>query len=109
DGPDAPGAAACWPAAAARAGSRPACSAARNVTNAALRKIAAPRIISQMDRLFRIAHHPKTYCCTVAVRTITPGQSQLRNGSGLPVGTPDDVAGTVLRPQWIGYRSGVHE
>ena len=84
------------------AGWRVACSAARNVTNAAPDKTTALRAINQIGRLFSIAHHPKAYCCTGAVRTVTPGQSQIRCSSGLPIGTPYDVASAVFGAQWIG-------
>jgi hypothetical protein len=86
------------------AGWRVACSAARNVTNAAPDKTTALRAINQIGRLFSIAHHPKAYCCTGAVRTVTPGQSQIRCSSGLPIGTPYDVASAVFGAQWIGDR-----
>lgn len=50
-----------------------ACSAARSVTNAAPDKTTPLRAISQIDRLFGITHHSKTYGCTGAVRTVAPG------------------------------------
>src|SRR5882724_8942513 len=55
------------------AGARLACSAARSVTNAAPDKTTPLRAISQIDRLFGITHHSKTYGCTGAVRTVAPG------------------------------------
>ena len=79
-----------------------ACSAARSVTSAAPERITALRVISQIDRLFGIAHHSKTYCCTGAVRAVTPGQSQIRCTGGLPIGTANDMASAVLGAQWIG-------
>ena len=77
------------------------CSAARSVTSAAADRTTPLRASSQIDRLFSITHHPKTYCCTGAVRAVTPGQSQLRCSGGLPIGTPYDMTGAVLRAQWI--------
>jgi hypothetical protein len=77
------------------------CSAARSVTSAAPDRTTPLRVISQIDRLFSIAHHPKAYCCTGAVRAVTPGQSQVRCSGGLPIGTPYDMAGAVLRAQWV--------
>ena len=94
------------PAAPARLGAtvtgwRVPCSAARSVTSAAPERTTPLRAISQIDRLFSIAHHPKAYCCTGAVRAVTPGQSQVRCSGGLPIGTPYDMAGAVLRAQWV--------
>jgi hypothetical protein len=79
-----------------------ACSAARSVTSAAPKRAMALRVISQIDRLFGIAHHSKTYCCTGAVRAVTPGQSQIRCTGGLPIGTAYDMASAVFGAQWIG-------
>ena len=50
-----------------------ACSAARSVTNAAPDKTTPLRAISQIERLFGITHHSKTYGCTGAVRAVAPG------------------------------------
>jgi hypothetical protein len=80
-----------------------ACSAARSVTSAAPKKTRVLRVISHIDRLFGIAHHSKTYCCTGAVRAVTPGQSQIRCTGGLPIGTPYHMASAVFGAQWIGY------
>jgi hypothetical protein len=91
-----------WLAALVGAGKPVACSAARNVTNAAPANTTPLKAISQIDRLFSIAHHSKTYCCTGAVRAVTPGQSQLRCSGGLPIGTPNDMAGALLGAQRIG-------
>jgi hypothetical protein len=86
-----------------------ACSAARNETNAAPDKTTPLRANSQIDRLFSIAHHSKTYCCTGAVRAVTPGQSQIRCSGGLPIGTPYDMASALFGTQWIGDWRGVHK
>src|SRR5258705_825209 len=79
-----------------------ACSAARSVTNAAPDKTIPLRAISQIDRLFGITHHSKTYGCTGAIRTVAPGQSQIRCSGGLPIGNPYDMTRTVFRAPWVG-------
>src|SRR5882757_1100877 len=87
-----------WAGGAALVGAawRGACSAARNVTSAAPDKTTPLRAISTIERLFGIAHHSKTYCCTGAVCAVTPGQSQIRRSGRLPVGTPYDMAGALF-------------
>jgi hypothetical protein len=60
--------------------------------------------ITQINRLFGISHHSKTYGRTRTVRTVTPGQSQLRCSGGLPIGTPYDVTSALFRAQRIGDR-----
>jgi hypothetical protein len=84
------------------AGWRLACSAARRVTSAAPDKTTPLRAIRTIDRLFGITHHSKAYCCTGAIRAVTPGQSQLRCGGRLPIGATYDMAGTLFGAQWIG-------
>src|SRR5262249_5466936 len=86
---------------------RAAVSAARSVTMAVPKKIIATTIIHQI--LFCITHHPKTYCCALAVRTVTPGQSQLAHRGRLPVGSPDDMASAVFGSQRVRCRSRVNE
>ena len=86
-----------------------ACSAARSVTNAAPDKTTPLRTISQIDRLFGITHHSKTYGCTGAVRAVAPGQSQIHCSGGPPIGTPYDMTGTVFGAQWVGDWRRVHK
>jgi hypothetical protein len=89
-----------------------ACSAARSVTNAAPDKTTPLRAISQIDRLFGITHHSKTYGCTGAVRAVravAPGQSQIHCSGGPPIGTPYDMTSTAFGAQWVGDWPRVHK
>lgn len=82
---------------------------ARKVTSAAPDKTTPLRAIRTINRLFGIAHHSKAYCCTGAVRAVTPGQSQLRCGGGLPIGATNDMAAALFGAQWIGDWRRVHK
>jgi hypothetical protein len=86
-----------------------ACSAARSVTSATPDKSTPLRAISHIDRLFGITHHSETYCCTGAIRAVTPGQSQIRCRGGLPIGTAYDMTRALFRAQWISDRRRVHK
>jgi hypothetical protein len=90
------------PAPFADAGWRPACSAARSVTMAAPDKTTPLAAITQINLLFGIAHHSKTYGCTRTVRAVTPGQSQVRCSGGLPIGTPYDMSSALFGAQGVG-------
>src|ERR1700736_4087654 len=76
-------------AAGALAAGRIACSAARSVTKAAPKNSTVLNTMSQIDRLFGIAHHSESDCCIRAVRTIAGSQSQVGCDGGLPVGAAD--------------------
>src|SRR4051794_20294514 len=54
------------------------------------------RVITQINRLFGIAHHSKAYGCTRTIRAITPGQTQIRRAGGPPVWTAYDVTSAIL-------------
>ena len=81
--------------------------AARSVRNAAPTNSTVVSDINQI--LLCITHHSKAYCCSDTVGTVTPGQSQIRRGGGLPVCAPYHMASSIDGPQRVSDRSCINE